>query len=70
MEELSYKIVKMIGSRDEVVVRSSNYEVCKAAFEKALFVWRTEQLESEAGARGLFESEAPTMIDECGELEA
>jgi hypothetical protein len=45
MEELAYKIVKVIGERDEVVVRSSNYEICKAAFEKALFVWPTEQLE-------------------------
>jgi hypothetical protein len=51
MEKLSYKIVKMVGSSDEVVVRSSNYEICKAAFEKALFVWPTEQLEMRQGAR-------------------
>jgi hypothetical protein len=51
MEELSYKIVKMIGERDEVILRSSNFELCKAAFEKALFVWPTEQLEMRQGAR-------------------
>ena len=39
MEELSFKIVKVIGPDDEVVVRPSNFLICKAAFEKALFVW-------------------------------
>jgi hypothetical protein len=32
------KIVKLHGQHDEVVERSSNFLVCQAAFEKALFV--------------------------------
>ena len=38
MEELAFKIVKLHGPNDEVVARSSNFLICKAAFEKALFV--------------------------------
>ena len=39
MDELSFKIVKVYDARDEVIVRSSNFLICKAAFEKALFVY-------------------------------
>ena len=51
MEELSFKIVKVYDARDEVIARVSNFEVCKAAFEKALFVWPTEHLEMRQGTR-------------------
>jgi hypothetical protein len=40
MEELSFKIVRMHGPRDEVIARVQNFLICKAAFEKALFVIR------------------------------
>jgi hypothetical protein len=53
MEELAFKIVKLHGPHDEVVVRSSNFLVCRAAFEKALFVWPNEHLEMRQG-HGLF----------------
>jgi hypothetical protein len=45
MEELSFKIVKVHGTGDELIARVDNFEVCKAAFEKALFVWPAEHLE-------------------------
>ena len=51
MEELSFKIVRMHAPRDEVIARVSNFEVCKAAFEKALFVWPTEHVEMRQGTR-------------------
>jgi hypothetical protein len=38
MEELSFKIVKIIGEHDEVLARVGNLMICHAAFEKALFV--------------------------------
>ena len=40
----SFKIVKVYDARDEVIVRSSNFLICKAAFEKALFVYPNEHL--------------------------
>ena len=51
LEELSFKIVKVYDARDEVIARVSNFEVCKAAFEKALFVWPTEHVEMRQGTR-------------------
>ena len=39
MDELPFKIVKMHGSKDEVIARVENFLICKAAFEKALFVY-------------------------------
>ena len=51
MDELSFKIVKVYDARDEVIVRSSNFLICKAAFEKALFVYPNDHLEMRQGAR-------------------
>jgi len=45
MEELSFKIVKTHAAGDELVARVGNFEVCKAAFERAVFVWPNEHLE-------------------------
>ena len=56
MDELAFKIVKMVGTQDEVVVRSSNFLLCKAAFEKALFLWPTDHLEMRQGARIILRS--------------
>jgi hypothetical protein len=55
--DLSFKIVKMVGPHDEVIVRSSNFLICQAAFEKALFIWPNEHLEMRQGARDYFEVE-------------
>jgi len=38
MDELPFKIVKMLGARDNVIARVENLLICKAAFAKALFV--------------------------------
>jgi hypothetical protein len=38
--ELRFKIVKMYGGKDEVIARVENFLICKAAFEKALFVYQ------------------------------
>jgi hypothetical protein len=56
MEELAYKIVKVRGGGDELVARIDNFEVCKAAFERALFVWPSEHLEMRHGARIILKS--------------
>jgi hypothetical protein len=55
MEALSFKIVKT-NARDEVIVRGSNYEICKAAFEKAIFVYPNDHLEMRQGARVILKS--------------
>jgi len=34
MDECPFKIVKMLGSRDEVIARVENFLICKAAFER------------------------------------
>jgi hypothetical protein len=39
MDELPFKIVRMHGPRDEVIALVENLLICKAAFEKALFVY-------------------------------
>jgi hypothetical protein len=41
---------------DEVIVRSSNFLICKAAYEKALFVYPNEHLEMRQGARIILKS--------------
>jgi hypothetical protein len=55
MEELGFKIVKTNG-RDELIARISNFEICKAAFEKALFVYPNEYLELRQGSRIILKS--------------
>ena len=55
MENLSFKVVKT-NAHDEVIVRGSDYEICKAAFEKALFVYPTQHLELRQGARVICKS--------------
>ena len=50
MEALSFKIVKT-NTHDEGIVRGSNYEICKAAFEKAIFFYPNDHLEMRQGAR-------------------
>jgi len=37
--DLAFKIVKVHDATDEVLARIDNYEICKAAFERALFVY-------------------------------
>ena len=56
MEELPFKIVKLLDSRDEVIARVENFLICKAAFEKALFVYPNEHLEMRQGARIILKS--------------
>ncbi len=55
----AFKIVKVQGATDEVLARIDNYEVCKAAFEKALFVYPQEHLELRQGARIILKSKEP-----------
>jgi hypothetical protein len=56
MEELPFKIVKMHGSKDEVIARVENLSICTAAFEKALFVYPNDHLEMRQGARIILKS--------------
>jgi hypothetical protein len=55
MEE-AFKIVKVHGAGDEVLARIDHYEICKAAFEKALFVYPKEHLEMRQEARIILKS--------------
>ena len=42
----------VLGSRDEVIARVENFLICKAAFEKALFVYPDAHLEMRQGDAG------------------
>ena len=54
----AFKIVKVHRASDEVLARIENYEICKAAFEKALFVYPKDRLEMRQGARIILKSKA------------
>jgi hypothetical protein len=41
-----------------VLVRASNYEICKAAFDKTLFVYATQAIELRQGARVICKSKS------------
>jgi hypothetical protein len=71
MDELPFKIVRLQGSQDRVIARVENFLICKAAFEKALFVYPDAHLARDA-ARGedYFEVARRTalLIDRCANL--
>jgi hypothetical protein len=56
MDELAFKIVKTYSHGDEVIAKISDFAVCKAAFEKALFVYPNEHLQMRQGARVIAKS--------------
>ena len=56
MEELAFKIVKAYAERDEMLARIANLEMCRAAFEKALFLYPNEHLEMRQGSRVIWKS--------------
>jgi hypothetical protein len=55
MEDPGFKIVRTNGG-DELLARISHYEICKAAFEKAIFVYPNDHLEMRQGARVILKS--------------
>ena len=62
MQDLGFKIVRTNGG-DELLARISNFEICKAAFEKAIFVYPNDHLEMLQGARVILKSrELPNEI--------
>jgi hypothetical protein len=56
MEQLGFKIVKTHPAGDELVALTGNFEIGKAAFEKALFIYPNEHLEMRQGARVILKS--------------
>jgi hypothetical protein len=56
MEELAFKIVRLDGGRTELIAQIDHFAICKAAFEKALFVYPNEHLEMRNGARIILKS--------------
>jgi hypothetical protein len=54
--EAAFKIVKVDGATDEILASIENFEMCKAAFEKALFVYPQDHLELRQGARIILKS--------------
>ena len=55
MDDFGFKIVKTNGG-DELLARIGNYEICKAAFEKAIFLYPDDRLEMRQGARVILKS--------------
>ena len=55
MKDFGFKIVRTNGG-DELLARISNYEICKAAFDKAIFVYPNDHLEMRQGARVILKS--------------
>ena len=55
MQDFGFKIVKTNGG-DELLARIGNYEISKAAFDRALFVYPTQHLELRQGARVICKS--------------
>jgi hypothetical protein len=47
------------GAGDEVLARADNYEIGKAAFEKALFIYPQAHLELRQGAQIILKSKEP-----------
>jgi hypothetical protein len=56
MADLAFKIVKIDGGHQEVLAQIDNFAICKAAYEKALFVYPNEHLELRNGARVILKS--------------
>jgi hypothetical protein len=56
MEDLAFKIRRVVGTHDEVIARVENFLICRAAYEKALFVYPTDRLEMRQGARVVMRS--------------
>jgi len=54
--ELSFKVVRLEPRGQEVIARAGNYEVCKAAFDKAVLLYPTEHLQLRQGARVICKS--------------
>jgi len=54
--ELPFKVVRLEPGGQEVIARVGNYEICKAAFDKALFVYPTQHIELRQGARVICKS--------------
>jgi hypothetical protein len=47
---------RVVGTHDEVIARVENFLICRAAYEKALFVYPTDRLEMRQGARVVMRS--------------
>ena len=54
--ELPFKVVRLEPGGQEIIARVGNYEICKAAFDKPLFVYPTQHLELRQGARVICKS--------------
>ena len=50
-EQLYFKVVKVRGEHDDVIVYASNLLICRAAYQKALFMYPTDHLQMRQGAR-------------------
>jgi hypothetical protein len=50
-QELSFKVVKVQGEHDEVIAYAANLLICRAAYQKALFMYPTDHLQMRQGAR-------------------
>ena len=56
IEELHYGVYKDLGSTDEVLARCSKFELAKAAFEKALFLFPADHIQMRQGTRIILKS--------------
>ena len=60
MEELSFKIVKNLGANNEVIARSKNFAVARAAYDCAVALWPHERIELRQGARTINKTNEPS----------
>jgi hypothetical protein len=63
MENWAFKIVKLDDQHDHVIALVENFVICKAAFEKALFVYPNDHLEMRQGARIVLKSKEEPSLD-------
>jgi hypothetical protein len=54
--ELSFKIVRLEPGGQEIIARAGNYEIGKAAFDQAPFVYPTQHIGLRQGARVICKS--------------
>jgi hypothetical protein len=69
VEELSFEIVKVQGTHDELIAFVDNLVIGKAAFDKALFVYPIDHLEMRQGARIILKSKEDQATAAAAQLQ-
>jgi hypothetical protein len=54
--ELSFKVVRLEASSQELLARASNFQVARAAFDTSVSLWPMAEIELRQGARVIYTS--------------